>query len=96
VQAFLDDIAALENLTGCGLDSWRKDVSVAGHSMADIAPGQTPAPHTSTGWAAKGTKGGRCGGASQTGQPLRKRRPLIRFTGRNPGPNRRPIIVVDG
>ncbi|MEX2201901.1 MAG: sulfotransferase [Dongiaceae bacterium] len=48
-KAFLDDIAALESLTGRNLDSWRMGVSMAGSSMATVAPGQTPAPHTSTG-----------------------------------------------
>jgi len=48
-KAFFDDIASLESLTGRNLDSWRMDVSAAGSSIAAMPPGQTPAPHTSTG-----------------------------------------------
>jgi hypothetical protein len=48
-RAFLDDIAALEKLTGRNLDAWRMDVSAAGNSTTDIAPGQTTVPQASIG-----------------------------------------------
>ncbi|MEX0809202.1 MAG: sulfotransferase [Dongiaceae bacterium] len=49
LQAFLDDIAVLETLTGRNLDSWRADASTAADSSDDIAPERTPVPLPTTG-----------------------------------------------